>query len=133
MDPRVGLDILENRKISCSYWDLNPQPVHILTMLPWLLHLAVLCIKNNAVFSPYPYFQYTAWFPLFLEIKKTVYFASRVMHLFPKIQHQKSPLTYTEPILCICPTFLSYNVTLLHAFSCGTNLNDKQIIQLQVH
>jgi hypothetical protein len=48
------------------------------------------------------------------------------MHLFPKLQHQKSPLTYTEPILCICPTFLIHNMTLLHASSCGTNLNDKQ-------
>jgi len=68
VDPSISLDVLENRKISCPCWDLNPQPVHILTMLPWLLHLAVLCIKNKAVFSLY--FQYTAWFPLFLEIKK---------------------------------------------------------------
>jgi hypothetical protein len=126
VDPSVSLDVLENRIISCLHWDLNPQAVHILTTLPWFLHLAVLCIKNKTMFSVYPYFQYTAWFLLVLEIKKTVYFASQVTHLLPKIQHHKSPLTYTEPILCICPTFLFHNVTLLLASSCGTNLNDKQ-------
>ena len=29
-------------------------------------------------------------------------------------------------MLCSCPTCLFHNVTLLHASSCGTNLNDKQ-------
>jgi hypothetical protein len=38
-------------------------------------------------------------------------FFLQVMHIFPKIQHQKSPLNYTEPILCIYPIFSFHNVT----------------------
>ena len=104
----------------------TPRPFHILTKLPWLLHLAVLCIQNNTVFSLYPYFHYIAWFHLFLEIKKNCLFCCMSNAPFPKMQHQKSPLTYTEPIICIWPTFLFHSVTLLHESICGPNLIDWQ-------